>query len=682
MDAEETPRDRSGIPGVNYREMDLSVDRERLETRAEGDDRVPIAISSEAPVERYDWWTGERYNEILDHSASAVDLTYARDGFPFLVDHETRDMVGLVEDVALGKDRKLRGMVRFSRSVRAQEVRQDIVDEIRKKISVGYRIDEDNVERTKKSGDAIATVRVKRWTPLEASSVPIPADYEVGVGRSADGAAPRPRLATTPRSHHAAAKAEETTVEKEKDTTATATSEAAATIDPTPTVQRSAATPNAQGRSGNGAEEERIDALSALADEFKMHDRLRGWLTSGRSIQDVQTEVIKEIRERLAKGPTFAAPVNLTEKEQREYSFTRAIMASAFPQDPKYRNCFEVEVAQEIGRVIASRGYQGQGGILVPTNIRSYYEVGRDLLQPPRTRAGLDSATGGSGGELKFDVPGTFIDLLRNRARVLQLGATVLAGLDAPVTFPKQSSAGTASWMGENPGSPVSITALGTTTVTLAPKTLMSTTKFSRQLTRLSVVDVENLVRADLAAIHALAIDLAAINGSGSSNQPLGIIPNTSVNVVTLGTNGGVPTYDSMVDLEIAVEDDNADIGAAGYLTTPSVKGKLKKTQVFPTTNGVAVWTGGQNGVVNGYPAFSTKQVPSNLTKGTSTTVCHAVVYGVWAQLLMGEFGAMELVADPYTLAASAMIVVTSYQMVDIALRYPEAFAVIKDALP
>jgi hypothetical protein len=100
---------------LQSRAMDVVLD---AMTRADGttDDRIPIALSSEAGVQRFDWREGDFYLEILDHSPGAVDLSYARDGLPFLLNHDTADQIGLIEDIAVDKDRKLRGMVRFSSS--------------------------------------------------------------------------------------------------------------------------------------------------------------------------------------------------------------------------------------------------------------------------------------------------------------------------------------------------------------------------------------------------------------------------------------------------------------------------------------------------------------------------------------------------------------------------------------
>jgi hypothetical protein len=173
-----------GAPRVDYREMDLSAIT-RAATDTETDNRVRVAISSEAPVLRYDWWADEAYYEVLDHSEKSVDLSYAKDGMPFVASHRAWDadqQHGIVEDVAVASKR-LVGAVRFSKAVRSQEIAQDILDGIRKKVSVGYIIGDDFEQTAGEAGD-FPTRRYTNWMPIETSTVPIPADYSVGIGRA------------------------------------------------------------------------------------------------------------------------------------------------------------------------------------------------------------------------------------------------------------------------------------------------------------------------------------------------------------------------------------------------------------------------------------------------------------------------------------------------------------------
>ena len=138
-----------------------------------------------------------------------------------------------------------------------------------------------------------------------------------------------------------------------------------------------------------------------------------------------------------------------------------------------------------------------------------------------------------------------------------------------------------------------------------------------------------------------------------------------------------------MVELETEIAESNADdLEAIGYVTTPGVRGVLKRTAEFPNVNGRPIWTGGAaGGEVNGYAAMATNNVPSNLDKGSSVGVCHALIFGAWSQLVIGEWGAIDILVNPYTRAAEAMIEIHSYHLVAVALLQPAGFAAMQDAL-
>ncbi len=141
---------------------------------------LPITISSEEPCDR---WYG---TEILGHKKGEIDLSRASDGLPFCLEHDCDDQLGLVEDVTLGTDARLHGMVRFGNHPDALWVQKDMEAGIRKNVSVGYCVNAMVLTETKGGLDSY---RITGWTPLEVSTVAVPADPTVGVGRSADRAA-------------------------------------------------------------------------------------------------------------------------------------------------------------------------------------------------------------------------------------------------------------------------------------------------------------------------------------------------------------------------------------------------------------------------------------------------------------------------------------------------------------
>jgi HK97 family phage major capsid protein len=588
-------------------------------------------------VLRSTWYGG--WIEILDHSPGAIVLERATDYLPLFVNHDPRDQVGVHENVRL-EGKQLRAAMRFSRSQRGQDMLRDVQDGIRPKVSVGYFVHEMVLEK-QDNETGIDTYRVTKWEPVENSLAGIPADPSVGVGRTVTSET-RPVVirSLASRTHPGAEPTQEQTMKTEIPAPAGAAPETRVHVE-----------------AGQTAERTRVSEIDAICETHAIDGAVRRALISeGASLQVAQRKVLEIVQERAKNPPRQAPLVELNEKEQKRYSFARAILGQG---DSKIDDGFEREIAKEIQGKLPNE-YKFRGGVLIPTFT---------------TRAGLDASTATKGAELKFTQPGEFIDMLRNKMRVRELGARVLSGLTGPVSFPKQTGAASGSWIGENGGVDVAESNLLLTLVTLGLKTYQASTSFSRQLlvSALSAsVDAENMVREDLATVHALAWDLAAIAGSGAANQPRGILNTVGIGSVAIGANGGAPTYQSILDLETVVTDANVDDASLAYLTNAVMRGKLKNTPQLASANGVIpIW---QDGEVNGYKAAVSKQVPRALTKGTSVD-CHAMIFGAWNNLILGEYGVLELITDPFRLKKQGMIEVTSFQMGDVACRYPEAFA-------
>ena len=366
---------------------------------------------------------------------------------------------------------------------------------------------------------------------------------------------------------------------------------------------------------------------------------------------------------------------SLTDRELQKYSLARGILVSAENQEASSsRNSFEIEVSETLAR--SHRG-ENHGGLFIPWNL----PAGSFARKGPRTqgeRAGLDSATSTKGGELKFTAPGDFLTYLYNVMRVKELGATVVSGLRDNVAFPKQTGKVTGAWVAENPGSDVADSNLTLGQVPSSPKTYQSSTSYSRQLLAQAVIDVDTLVRQDLARDMALAADLAAITGATGGANPVGILHTTGVQafVVEGDTgNGANVDYEDILHMIEALEDVNADqLGDPAWLTTPGIKSDLKLLARLANTIGLPVWA--DDDTVSGYMARSSYQVPSNGVRG-DTSNNHALILGVFATMVIGIWGnGFELVVDPYSLKKQGMIELTTFGMIDVVLKYPQAFIV------
>jgi HK97 family phage major capsid protein len=185
-------------------------------------------------------------------------------------------------------------------------------------------------------------------------------------------------------------------------------------------------------------------------------------------------------------------------------------------------------------------------------------------------------------------------------------------------------------------------------------------------------VSAEQVVRADLSRQVALAIDYASLNGSGTSNQPLGIQQNGSITTLQpYGANSGNPDWGGIVAQETAVAIGNADVGSLSYMTSCAGRGKLKGV-VKNAGTGYPIYLC-ENNQVNGYPLLATNQIPSNLTVGTSTDVTN-MTFGNWSDLAIALFGALDILVDPYTGSSSGTVRLCIFQDADIKVRHEASF--------
>jgi HK97 family phage major capsid protein len=616
--------------GVLYRAATLGAIDEEART-------VELAFSSEIAVDRY---FGA---EILDHSNKSVVLDWLNTGrAPLLADHDPSIQIGVIERAEIGKDRVGRAVVRFGKGAQSDAYFQDVKDGIRANISVGYRIHQMILEEEGESG---AVYRVTKWEPLEISLVAIPADQSVGIGRSADEK--RAIEIITP--NHTQ------TENKPMNNEANA---ASAAVPAAPAVNEASLRANFQREN-----EVRTNEIMALGKRHGMIEKAADYVASGKSASEFSTYVLDNIGK---ATPIDAARtdmgIGLNDKEVKQYSLMRAINAMANPHDRGAQEAARFE--REASDAAAKRYGKTAQGFMIPTEV-----LKRDLL--------VGTATAGGHTVQTNVVAGSFIDVLRNSMVLQGLGATMLTDLQGQVAIPRQTAGATAYWVAENGAPTESQQAFDQ--VALTPKTVGAFTDISRKLMLQSSIDIEQLVQSDLAKVLAIAIDTAGINGSGSSNQPLGVLNTSGIGSVAGGTNGAIVTWQNLVDLEAAVGNANADVGALAYLTNAKQRGKFKGvTKTSPATS--FLWDGGEQ-PVNGYGCSISNSVPSNLTKGSASGICSAILFGNWADLIIGMWGGLDLLVDPYSGSTAGTIRVVALQDVDIAVRHPESFAAMKDAL-
>ncbi len=599
---------------LDYRAMDLNDKTIDEENRI-----VRVGVSSEEPVKR------QFGMEVMDHTKENMNLEFLNSGrAPLLLDHDMEKQIGVVESVELDENaRRLRASVRFGKGEQASEVFNDVVDGIRQNISVGYRVDK-KVEREDDPEDyyRVAT------TPMEISIVSIPADQSslVGVGRSSSETL-------------------KSTIQiKEKDMSEK--------------IDLDAVRAEAAKSASKNAKE-----IMTLARKHNKADLGEDALSRGIDISEFRGELLDVI----GNDKPLDTPVTVIEqsaKEKRTYSLGRMIQAQVTGdwKDAGYERELSDEITKRTGK-------QSQG-MYVP-----------DFAW--RSGVMTTAATGAIAGENVTDqfVPtiqrgDLFIEALRAKQVMANLGVTYLGGLTNRVRMPKIATGAAAGFVEE--AGDVSDQSPTDAGVTLQPRTLGAFATMSRLLMLESVPAIEQIVQDDLLRSIADKIEYYAIQGSGSSGQPTGILNDANVNNldISAGTDVAALTWADLTDLVKLVEEDNGVVNAAtlGFLTNPKVKAKMANTVKVATTDSVMLLNDPWNAIY-GYKAEFTNNVPSDLDPGDGGSDASAMIFGDFSQLMVGLFGAPSIIVDPYSGSKSGDVQISVMQEVDVALRNAISFA-------
>ncbi|MFV0663136.1 phage major capsid protein [Denitromonas sp.] len=518
---------------------------------------------------------------------------------------------------------KLRGTVRFGESDRTKELAQDARSGILRALSIAYVIE----TKEHQGDDVIVTL----WQPYECSLVSVPADPTVGFGRSFQ-------------------KGNEHMNTTESETQHMTRS------------QRIAA-----GRTEKD-ERERTAEVLALGREFNARDDAEVAVAEGWPIDQFRRHLLSRIKAAPTITPT---ELGLSNGDKRRFSIRRALLAltDETPSGEFRRQAgFELEVSRAWQE---SSGSEARG-ISIPPDV-----LAADDFVIDRGRRDLVVGTPSAGGNLVSTkvIGSAFIDLLRAKNMFFGMGSTILADLNGEIRLPRQTGGSTGYWVAENAAPSESQPTFDQ--VALTPRSIAAFTDFSRKLALQSSPDIENIIRRDLTENINSTLEAAVIAGSGSGEEPTGILNTSGVGGVVLGNNGGALSWDLMVDLQAAVLNGNVDPSSCGWFMNPKTRAKALKTQQFSGTSGANVYEAtlaiGQIGV--------STHLPSDLSKGTSSGICSAVIYGDASQVVIGLWGGLDLMVDPYTNATYGGKRVIAFLDCDVGLRRPGAFAVCKDVL-
>ena len=644
--------------------VDFKIDKEKR--------TLTFPYGSEEPVNR-----GYLGYEILDFTEESVDQSRLMASAPLLYNHNPDDVLGVVEKSWIDKKRGY-VTVRLGKHERGEEILGLINDGILRNVSVGYSISKTEKEERKKDDDK-EYYRVIGFQPAEISIVTVPADYSgAGIGRAKDtkkididsekqstmDSDVKPASVEVQRTN-AVADQSVPQVNLNLKTMATSTPENNDVVRDLEKARNDA----------QSNERKRIREITSFCNKMQLGDETLNNLLDNPKATINDARAIYCDKAEMQPVESIQAKADIPEKELSEISLVAGARA-ALTGDWTSR---EAGLIREVSQEVELKGGKRttSNSFMIPFSAFT-----------PQQRATYVTSTANVGGNLVGTDyrPQDFIEFLYNNSIALGAGVQTLNDLQGDVAIPKRSGKGSTYWLSTET---TAITAGNSTfsQITMTPKNVASLEKYSRQQVLQGLPAIETLIRSDMTTNLQLAMDSAILNGSGSSGEPTGILNTSGVNSIAMGTNGGAITIDALINLEGNVVIDNGIVNPAstGYLTNGKVVNDLKKLkdtagQYLYNIGSVVAGRGATPASINGYTISDSMQLPSTLTKGSSSGNCSSVIFGDFSQCLVGLWGGLEITvgedADDFSKALTS---IRGIMTMDVAVRNPVSFGVIKD---
>lgn len=246
-------------------------------------------------------------------------------------------------------------------------------------------------------------------------------------------------------------------------------------------------------------------------------------------------------------------------------------------------------------------------------------------------------------------VMGELIDLLRPNQALMAAGARVLAmPPNGRITFPRQTGASTAYWIGES--QQITDTQPTTGDVVLQAKKLGVVVKIPNELFRFASISIEQFVREDIAKQVGLKLDKDLLEAPGSSVQPKGLINYSGIQTHTVTSNVFQP--EDVAKMIAKVEEKNAVFKA--WIMRPLMwaaimnrradavsGGDSKGLFMFSPLRDASMNPGVDRnsvGSLGGYPAHKSTNVSNTRGSGSQTYI----LGGDFSDLLIAMSGSME----------------------------------------
>lgn len=360
-----------------------------------------------------------------------------------------------------------------------------------------------------------------------------------------------------------------------------------------------------------------------------------------------------------------ASEVKEMNKISKKYSFARAVQSVFKSKNIDGYDGVEREMFEEAQHEAKIAGIALEGNIALPSK----------FVQFPKKKSLLDVATEGT--DAVYTEFGGLIPILRPNPVLSQLGVSPMTGLQGNVQFTRQN--GDVSYAFETETSDLNETTPTLDNISLSPKRFGGYLDVSNQFLIQAPWVVEPWLRAQLETRYALTVDTQGLVADGSSNQCTGIINYSGVNVISTGTGSANDmTWGALLEFIRATKVANARIGSTGWLTNADGEFALARTPMQSGgSEGNFIYK--MDGRLVGRQFQTSQLIPSTFSEGGQTDLVGMIYSSRWESLLIGIWGGLDMLFDPYTqaLGGKKRFVVNAFMDVDV--EQPLEFAICKD---
>jgi len=685
------------------------------ELRPAEDGALTATLATDALVE-----VGGR-RERLSLRLGAVDTSRFEPSGPLLLFHDPTRPIGGVGNVRVegAGPARLKGDLKIADTPLGRDARALIEAGGMRGVSIGYAIDEEREERD-------GSVLVTRSRLLEASLLAIPADAEAAIGRGAgctmqtrgrrlaallaeliagradDGddaeivaamaaaagiepgtvrqildasinCPPLNRLAGFAEALDVdverlinAAEEDGCTYSTDSRSCAMPDSKTAAPADTgaTATRTRAGATPDLEAERARAADIQRTAAQFGVDPDTAGRAVREGW-----AVDRFRGHVLEHLAERDdAIGNTRAGgPVHISERGDDwsraagRFSLRRLVLSQIPGRDSPDAG-LERELSREVSR---REGRRGGDGFAVPNEV--WARAGGAPRQRALTTVSTTPADGAALVETEL-LAESFIEALMPRMVIGELGPTVLGGLTGDVTIPRLSTRTSSAWLADEGDTPAE-SSPAMDLVPLSPRHHAATARYSRRTLVQSTPAIEALLRQDMLRVTAEAFERAVLAGTGTGAEPTGLINRTDVTEQVIA--GTAPTWAEIAAMQQTLDAADATANSRAWVSSNAWRAIAQTTKLDAGSGRFIL---ADDGTIAGDPARFTSIVPSDLGAGNDET---AIIYGEWSHLYLANWGAAEIIVDPFTESAAGNVRVSVHSFVDYDLGHPESFTIL-----